>query len=412
MAPSSKRSKSICQRRANTQILPYRQWLDMLSHLPAKSLVRFSCVSKAWNILIGDSNFVELHRQLSLWRPAGTGLIVIFKHAFSKLLIIRTEYNGTPMKQSITSNMHDRFSQVVNGLVCLLSENLVSLCNIFTHEYLHILPSKLNLVNHDSSSVIRSYLFGFDPATRVYKILNINEIKNTDGFTSYQFEIFSLGVDKSWRKIHPPKYDFSSHFFTHDNYLYVNGTFYWIQHKENINRRFTEFFNLSDEKFYRIGFPMIEGPCNLIDIHGRLAIAMWPEKQIDNSFVIKLWMLHKSNKWDVEYIVIRGLQGFSHPYPIGSLLTGDILIMDNKFTLESNLVFYDLKNRTIKGVAPIAKFMPMGKNPNVSKMWSRFKNNLFKEVNNSNTFTLSITDSVEHVFPLKKKYERATRRLY
>ncbi|KAM7257517.1 hypothetical protein ACFE04_013258 [Oxalis oulophora] len=398
---------AINQTRENTQILPYHQWLwrDTLSHLPAKSLVRFRCVSRSWNILICESNFVELHRQISLWRPTGTGLVITFKHAFSKLLILRTDYDGTPMKHSIiSSHMHDQFSQVINGLVCLIGENLVCLCNIFTHEYVHIPPSKLNLINQDSSYVFRSYLFGFDPVTRDYKIFNINEIKNNDGLTSYKFEIFTLGVDKFWRKILPPKYDFSSHFHTHEGYIYVNGSLYWIQHQENINLRFIEFFNLSDEKFYRIRFPTIEGPCNLIEIHGRLAIAVWPEKLKDNVFLIRLWILHKNNNWVLESIVIRDLQGFSHPYPIGSLLTGEVLIMDNKFMLESNLVFYDLKNRMIKGVAPIDKFMPLRKHPHISKTWSRFKNNLFKEVDSNNTFRLSIMDSVEHVFPLKKKW--------
>ncbi|KAM7264639.1 hypothetical protein ACFE04_002322 [Oxalis oulophora] len=394
---------------------PYHQWLSILSWLPAKSLTRFRCVAKPWNILISDSNFVELHRLRSLLRKEGTGLVVAFKHASSTLSILTTDYQGTPRKHPAISSIYDRFSQIVHGLVCLSGNwncNInPTIYNIFTNEYLPLPSSNLNVryILELSVMISSSYLLGFDSNARVYKVLNICTFVNPGSVISYQFEIFTLGVDTSWREIKAPKYGFSSPSFAHSDSIYVNGSVCWIQSLEG-NRRFIELFNMKHERFHQIDFPLdaVEMYCNLIRIQAHLAIAMWPIKTNDSKSILKLWISEgrykRQHVWTLKTIIVPDSLGFSNPYIIGSTLTGDVMIMDNSFSEELKLVFYDLRNNSIKGIALLTSLLhSINGNSPTPKQWSRFSHNMFRQADGYELFRLSIMDSEENIYPLKKK---------
>ncbi|XP_019177656.1 PREDICTED: putative F-box protein At4g38870 [Ipomoea nil] len=57
-------------------LLPQDILVGILSKLPAKSLVRFRCVSKFFCALIADHGFGVLHRSLSLTLPTRAGILI------------------------------------------------------------------------------------------------------------------------------------------------------------------------------------------------------------------------------------------------------------------------------------------------------------------------------------------------
>ncbi|KAL2516126.1 putative F-box protein [Forsythia ovata] len=144
--------------------------MEVLHRLPAKSLTRFKCVSKLWNSIISDSGFMKAHHRLpaksltrfkcvsKLWNSiiSDSGFMKAHPSNSDGLLITFTDIDATsqpgqPVErflrvfsdrtlhhQASVSLTEYSITQTINGLVCLYvnTDNLIFLCNIFTHDIL------------------------------------------------------------------------------------------------------------------------------------------------------------------------------------------------------------------------------------------------------------------------------------
>ncbi|KAI3932043.1 hypothetical protein MKW92_048336, partial [Papaver armeniacum] len=152
---------------------------DILSRIPAKSLMRFKCVSKPWCSLIRDPYFVDLHftRSKTLLRffiiipQVGSeteneieGIYYQGYPAYFKTTGLLSEESGRVASTiSTATNLRSaRCTDIiggVNGLVCFV--------NNFTHD------------DHDNAACEEkstccyigspTYCFGYDPATKKHK---------------------------------------------------------------------------------------------------------------------------------------------------------------------------------------------------------------------------------------------------
>ncbi|XP_016571446.1 putative F-box protein At1g50870 [Capsicum annuum] len=198
--------------------------IEILAFVPAKSLMRFKCVSKVWNTLIQHPEFVQSHYARSQARPSATRLL------FQLIICGGKQYHHQPNKSEGLSLQLDYFcydwdmtiwSNHCNGLVCLYSytESRPYLYNVTTRE---IKPFPKRILSFSKSKYQRcpKLFLGFDQVTGNYKLLH--RIQGAK-----KFQILTLGVTKSsWRKI--------IHLSEHDSFdvsmecSFLNGALYWI----------------------------------------------------------------------------------------------------------------------------------------------------------------------------------------
>nr|GMD38251.1 putative F-box protein At3g52320 [Ipomoea batatas] len=214
---------------------------DILSKLPAKTLVRFRCVSKLFCALIADHAFGVLHRTLSLTLPSRAGVLISIASPSPHAPCPRTYYtlNFTPRRHPGTLQANRvgyldaepfQCSSSSDGLfICESRPNGdFVVCNVGTGQRI-FLP---RLIQYQDCAL----LLGFDSESNRYKVLMSTRIRRTmrSGPISLEYKhwVFTVGVDKSWREINnscsSPFYPFDSYRFPYypNTSVYIDGIIY------------------------------------------------------------------------------------------------------------------------------------------------------------------------------------------
>lgn len=223
--------------------------VQILSRLPARSLLRFRSVSKQWRANIDDDHFRNLHAQqqrsprsssspdillcstqcttepptheqplLAMWRHGSSSLRVINHEAYEDYWII--EYAP---------------SNTCNGLICLvpfplhtvdIPESSILVSNPLLNEYIK-LPSCTT-----SSGIRCTAGLGFAPVSKEYKVVCIttaNQRHPTE--EKGELKVYTLGSDKSWRSVQQQQQqcgEFKPRLWKDDSPVYLDGKIYWL----------------------------------------------------------------------------------------------------------------------------------------------------------------------------------------
>ncbi|CAH9096198.1 unnamed protein product [Cuscuta epithymum] len=290
--------------------LPKEIFLEILTRLPAKPLVRFKCVSKFFYSLIAEPLFVKVHHDRSSTRPNGTQILLNLpfpdqNHFYTlkdtgedKGMLQANQVHYLEGQQFKNLNM---WSQA-NGLICLFNnDGDVSICNPSTRQHI----SFPRAATSPKSQIYTCSILGFDPVSEKYKVLKL-QIWNDlfSGYLKRQHCVLTLGVDKSWREISNVLVRYP------DAGVHIGGIIYLIV--SSINKHQIVTFNVGDENIGSVPFPGIEVkkypvPTSLrlswMEIDGRLAVVHMQS----NSFaerVMDIWTLEKSMKWEKHSISV------------------------------------------------------------------------------------------------------------
>ncbi|XP_070015962.1 putative F-box protein At1g60370 [Nicotiana sylvestris] len=232
---------------------------EILTWLPAKSLMRFRCVSKAWNSLIRhEPDFVKLHNARSQTRPLASRLLFEIGTRYHEVVESRTSNLPTQVEgfslQLARPRHYFDFDEVTicsnpcNGLVCFYNhkDTLSYLYNVTTGE-IKALPSSLTRLPKGRRGP--TLFLGFDPATERYKLLHFVFYENEK---KPMIKILTLGTT-SWRRIQQDEYPlpFNSFYscYAHEG-IFLNGVVYWIVFKSQF-----AYFNFTEEKFGTPSYP-------------------------------------------------------------------------------------------------------------------------------------------------------------
>ncbi|KAI3956745.1 hypothetical protein MKW92_027011 [Papaver armeniacum] len=272
---------------------------EILSRLPAKSLIRFKCVCKTWQYLIQkDPHFIGLHFTRSQTRSCNgtvgaTSLLIMVPSLWywnkgnercflsAELLLPSDECGNVGGGGAVQGKIPFTWPKsvymlnIVNGLFCFVNTDKYSVCvyNPSTREST-LWEGDLGNYNKKGYTNCEWDTFGYDIATKDYKVVSFwswfGGAKEMDSVCV----IFSMR-HKSWRFIDavPPVDPILLHL---TNSVYVNGSIYWLRAD---GQPLIVQLNFVTEKFRVISVPssVIIGSCgryktDLMEMGGRLAL--------------------------------------------------------------------------------------------------------------------------------------------
>ncbi|CAH8388032.1 unnamed protein product [Eruca vesicaria subsp. sativa] len=257
-----RRERSTRHVRSETKHIPLDLTLEVLSRLPAKSVVRFRCVSKLLSSLTKLPSFINLFgSRSSSKRPRllvtfSTGLVISFPQH------LNPDGSYPPFYSFQIKNLNGpsyALSESVHGLILLPGFKIWNP----TLRQFSTLPHPSE---HIPSQDCKSYFLGYDPLEGKHKVLFI--------LHSEELRVLTLGAQESWRiltkgipKHHPRGYGGC-----------FSGVLYYKAHLLDDDKNIIMSFDVKSESFSPIKYP--EGFSNhwtfdMIPYEGRLALVTY-----------------------------------------------------------------------------------------------------------------------------------------
>ncbi|PHU24742.1 hypothetical protein BC332_09849 [Capsicum chinense] len=254
--------------------LPQDILVEILSRVPAKSLVRFRCVSKWFNCLTSDVQFQDKHLKISCSSrdleskrvAAKVGVDVMLSCSLSSVYNNKITAWRLPIERKISSC--SKISSMVlvcppvNGLVCVTLGTClhpfdnVHLWNPTINELRRLANSSVPL---DLLSKLQQpygepiYGLGHDSASDDYVVVRV--ITRLLGYSMPRVEVYSLKKD-SWRLLIQPfpyPYIWKHMYF---NCHFMNSRFHWMAYTPNNQDHLLILsLNLSDYEYKEIPQP-------------------------------------------------------------------------------------------------------------------------------------------------------------
>ncbi|KAJ9558602.1 hypothetical protein OSB04_013216 [Centaurea solstitialis] len=244
-------------------VLPDEIIVEILSMLPAKSLLRWRSVSKYWLNLISSTKFKLMHlRNFNQQNPRYSVRHLDylaseewFSLHFDDEAFTLDRNSHVEFPFNITSViLCFRIIGCCNGVVCLCDENgsgsdMVILWNPSIRRKLTLpLP---NFKSIKSSFVVLG--FGYDKMSDDYKVVRL--AYNDYGFTGPRVEVYAVKTG-IWRKVMFPHG--WRRFYIHYNWTQVfsNGCVHWIASDSNWSHNSIMTFDITTELFGEIPLPV------------------------------------------------------------------------------------------------------------------------------------------------------------
>ncbi|XP_019151938.1 PREDICTED: putative F-box protein At5g62660 [Ipomoea nil] len=299
--------------------LPQEILVEILSKLPAKSLVRFKSVSKFFFSLLVDHPFADLHRNWSLTLPSRMSILIFFPPTRDRNTsrYFTTNYSEENQGKLQVNHLQyidddgDIFGKVylrsaLNGLLCFCGSSRlgddIAIHNLSTRRHISLPPTYPRLPRDSRMRMNVCGLLGFDPVSRRYKVLkSVQFSKNIfrDGHVSVKHWVFTLGVDKSWREVHPsplfnPYNCFNNDFYFHTS-VHIDGIIYSLNSLNYSNYHIVA-FDVRTENFLAMPLlpPNIILVVGLVEVDGRLALV---------GLGMNIWTLEESMVWKKQYSI-------------------------------------------------------------------------------------------------------------
>ncbi|XP_031092218.1 F-box/kelch-repeat protein At4g19930-like [Ipomoea triloba] len=314
--------------------LPQEILVEILSKLPAKSLVRFKCVSKFFCSLVVDHPFADLHRNWSLTLPSRMSILIVYpilRRGTCSNWYYKINYSEENQGKLQANRLHyfdddDCFREVymsssLNGLICFCrnSNDDIAIHNLSTRQHI-LLPASCRRVRRrrSRSRMMNAIgLLGFDSVSRRYKVLKSVQFCTHPGpgqgwHVSVKHWVFTLGVDESWREIHSsPYFHPYSCLNSYCASVYINGVIYSLNYLNNsLNKEGDRIvaFDFKVENFRAIPpppSPLTTMRAGLVEVDGQLALVNLNWDEDDPG--MEIWIMEVEEKesmvWKKQYVI-------------------------------------------------------------------------------------------------------------
>ncbi|KAF5818729.1 putative F-box domain-containing protein [Helianthus annuus] len=322
---------------------------EILSRLPAKSILRFRSVSKPWLSLISTPSFTKLHFTRATAAHRTALFISAYNFSTGKRHFLSAPHDGGPVTHLMTLD-HPCFASIaaqhLNGLVCFTYHTWSS----HAHAFL-VNPSTHKSFKLPSPGSSMFYLFGFDESRNEHKILSIRKL-----FKPLAIEIMILSMTNySWRKIdtEPPAFSWDG-YHTKDG-VCVNSVVYLMLESYDILA-----FDFRTEKFSLINTPQdvlaradaVKNNPYIIKINGCLGVCC--HDFVDDINEMYIWILqnYENRIWIKETITFpEPWRGSGFDFSMDSINTDEIIISSSKFSKNvMTIPVYNRKSRCFRSL--------------------------------------------------------------
>ncbi|XP_075643504.1 putative F-box protein At3g10240 isoform X2 [Castanea sativa] len=257
--------------------LPEEVVLEILHRVPVKSLIRFRCVSKSWNSLITNPNFINSHLTQSLSLSPNSNKLIV-RHCTSrpntehyKLFHDNNDSSFEQIQQlefPLTTRRIHHFMLVgyVNGLFSFHEQDRFILWNPSVRKFITLPKPRINAKTHGHVST--HLALGFDPKTNDYKVVSLAFPCNNHRLPEIPMvEVYSLS-EGSWRITNagdsfPPWTSFNNYLVPEAS---LNGAVHFAAHDGKTFSPLVLSFDLGDEVFGVISVPKAAFSAN-DDVH-------------------------------------------------------------------------------------------------------------------------------------------------
>ncbi|KAM7270583.1 hypothetical protein ACFE04_029797 [Oxalis oulophora] len=308
----------------------------ILSKLPAKTLMRFKCVSKDWCSLIDDPQFIKIHATQVREDVSDYSIICTKDKALSLIGLISP---SNPEKHGYSFQLGRRNAKLMgscNGLVCLwlIRDTHIVLWNITTRKY-NIIPGL------PVSRIMCLYGFGYDSSSDDYKIVRVTCKYANDRSCAPEVDVFSLKTN-AWRQSTTRT---SARFFTqsllNEVGSYCNGALHWMTSFRN--RILT--FGLTTEQCQEMALPDYLPSSNYIgSLRGNLCFTVINFPASFDVWVMKVYGVKES----LSKLVTISLQPFMFEFPLSFSTIGDKILF--KGSNENTIHIYDTKKGSVENL--------------------------------------------------------------
>ncbi|KAJ8774503.1 hypothetical protein K2173_016949 [Erythroxylum novogranatense] len=338
----------------NTELPNEIIYTHILPRLPAKSLIRFGCVSKYWNEVIHDPSFDRLRKRthvlITSWSVVGDESKIHFVS-----VPVREDATLEPPVHLFSLPIDKHYIlQSLNGLLCIHRANL--LYPYLGDKPVYIFnPSTRELVTVPVDGSLRSetshvsYYFGFSPCSNEFKVLGLRRCFTMEFEpTSIYCEIYTLGSG-SWRRINVPVPFDPDELIYYTDPICFNGALHWMRESQNS----IVAFDVGDECFREFqnpdGYPNPVYLRYLLVVDGHLAMVNGNHLYDEN--VMDIWVLQDYGKW----LWVKDHISFpfdwtksDRPIPISTIHTGELLLTPSFSSL--SVLFYDMTRKSFRKI--------------------------------------------------------------
>ncbi|XVE89876.1 hypothetical protein DITRI_Ditri20bG0030400 [Diplodiscus trichospermus] len=329
---------------------------SLLATLPAKSLLRFKCVSKRWGSLITDPDFIEHHLENQqkneypqlIFASTGSKTDIVLESVAIVDVEVKEQGGAKTRKGFRRSSLNichlpsDVYcmSNSCDGILCFFGKSNVFVYNPGTREF------RFLQIGKEGSFLATSYFsdcfgqefsryhlvgFGRDHVTKECKIIRLFRPKG--GFENHvhECEVFTLCSmgEASWRGIGEVAYFIRPA----QQPAYVNGKLHWILDSRHANpSEVIISFDLHTEEFQAISHPSCcfepstdhyrRRFMGLLSLRGSLCL-------VEPDLQLNIWIMNQSDGiWEKLFSVDWELMNYRSPlaFPIAELKDGSFFV--------------------------------------------------------------------------------------
>ncbi|KAF5935645.1 hypothetical protein HYC85_026774 [Camellia sinensis] len=251
--------------------IPRELLIDILTRLPAETLVRFTLVCKSWYSLITSPSFISHHLNLTISNPNSTHLLLRYCTEDP----IQQEHYSLRCDDPINNTFKEYaklnfpftcidppFGLVgsCNGLICISDDQYcynhkMFLWNPLIRKSVSIPYPNVRFGSH--GPFMHSLGFGFDSISNDFKVVRIVHIGLDCNRVPPEVELYTLKTG-IWRNISDKALPYIV--VERSRQAYINGVSHWVAHTPRyghggIFRNLIVSFNMNDEVFGEISFP-------------------------------------------------------------------------------------------------------------------------------------------------------------
>ena len=361
--------------------LPYDIVLNILTRLPVKSLMRFRCVSKAWNSSITSPDFISTHLNNSI-DSHGDGYVIhmpCVRDICSSSINTKRPVCTVALDRTLDTISEVRIpfhfpfgcAQIVgscNGLLCFAtSAYCIYLWNPSIRIFKRLPNTCLGQLRFATLG------FAYHSENNDYKVVRISRSPFSAPVSSHEIEVYTLSSD-SWRSVGTTLT--TDVLFYDKNYPLpiplVNGALHWmscIVEEENHRRRMIMAFDVNSEKFKRLALPDGSTDENIFQtflssFKGKLAFITWARSE-QRGTQYSIWVMKEYGvveSWIKLFVVpFERVAHCSAFMEYGSLLVcyinDRVESQDFKFVLVDIETLHEKKDLDIQHHSYVATFM-------------------------------------------------------